>query len=368
MEDFSAHCGSLWRGSPTRIHVRRAVSRHGFCATDLPESLRDIESAWRLKPSFTTWASARRSLAPRWPMPTNAATGASIRVRPAADHQARKLYVKEDFGVELTNTSMPWTPPLSICAFRCFPGRSSGNQSRNQVAYAARSAGCIPSFIHISDGKLHDVNVLDLLILEPGAIYVMDRGYLDFERLYALDQAGGFFVTRAKQYLDARRLYSAPVDRDTGVLCDQTIALNGFYAARVSRASAPDQIRTETGKNLVFLTNQLPAGGDHCALYRCRWQVELSSSGSRSTCTSSLLWTSENAVKTQIWIAVAIYVLVAIVKKRINRPEPPYTFTDFVADPFRENAVVSSVRSESLQKQTKISQSTEIVRSLTGHY
>ena len=139
-------------------------------------------------------------------------------------------------------------------------------------------SGSIPTFIHISDGKLHDVNVLDLLLIEAGAFYIMDRGYLDFERLYALDQVGGFFITRAKRNLDARRVHSAPVDRDTGLICDQTIALNGFYAAK----RYPAYLRRiryrdpETGKNLVFLTNQfaLPAL-TICALYRCRWQVEL---------------------------------------------------------------------------------------------
>jgi hypothetical protein len=123
--------------------------------------------------------------------------------------------------------------------------------------------GSIPTFIHISDGKMHDVNVLDLLLIEAGAFYIMDRGYLEFERLYALDQAGGLFITRAKQNLDARRVYSALVDRDTGLICDQTIALNGFYAAK----HYPAYLRRiryrdpETGKNLVFLTNQfaLPA-------------------------------------------------------------------------------------------------------------
>ena len=138
--------------------------------------------------------------------------------------------------------------------------------------------GAIPSFIHVSDGKLHDVKVLDLLIPEAGAIYVMDRGYLDFERLYVLHQAGAFFVTRAKSNLDARRLYSAPTDRTTGIICDQTIALNGHY----SQQHYPDHLRrvrfkdAESAKTLVFLSNQfaLPAT-TICALYKARWQVEL---------------------------------------------------------------------------------------------
>ena len=182
--------------------------------------------------------------------------------------------------------------------------------------------GSIPTFIHISDGKMHDVNVLDLLLIEAGAFYVMDRGYLDFERLYVLDQAGGFFVTRAKQNLGARRLYSAPVDRDTGLICDQVIALNGFYAAK----HYPGHLRRiryrdpETGKNLVFLTNQfaLPAP-TICALYRCRWQVELFFKWIKQHLRIKRFYgTSENAVRTQIWIAISVYLLVAIIKKQLQ--------------------------------------------------
>src|ERR1700748_1662023 len=182
--------------------------------------------------------------------------------------------------------------------------------------------GSIPTFIHISDGKMHDVNVLDLLLIEAGAFYIMDRGYLDFERLYALDQARGFFITRAKRNLDARRLYSAPVNRDTGLICDQTIALNGFYAAK----HYPGHLRRiryrdpESGKTLVFLTNQfaLPAL-TICALYRCRWQVELFFKWIKQHLRIKRFYgTSENAVRTQIWIAISVYVLVAIIKKQLR--------------------------------------------------
>ena len=182
--------------------------------------------------------------------------------------------------------------------------------------------GAIPSFIHISDGRLHDVNVLDLLIPEAGAIYVMDRGYLDFERLHVLHQAGAFFVTRAKSNLDARRIYSAPTDRATGIICDQTIALNGHY----SQQHYPDHLRrirlrdAESAKTLVFLSNQfaLPAT-TICALYKARWQVELFFKWIKQHLRIKRFYgTSENAVKAQIWIAVSVYVLVAIVKKRLK--------------------------------------------------
>ena len=189
--------------------------------------------------------------------------------------------------------------------------------------------GSIPSFIHISDGKLHDVHALDLLAVEPGAIYVMDRGYLDFKRLYALHQASAFFVTRAKSNMDARRIYSANTDRDTGIICDQTIALNGYktsrdYPAHLRRIRFKD---VESGKTLIFLTNNfaLPAT-TICALYKSRWQVELFFKWIKQHLRiKKFFGTSENAVKSQIWIAVSVYVLVAIVKKRLNLDASLYT-------------------------------------------
>jgi Domain of unknown function (DUF4372)/Transposase DDE domain len=179
--------------------------------------------------------------------------------------------------------------------------------------------GAIPAFIHISDGKLHDVNVLDILPMEAGAFYVMDRGYVDFARLYAMDQAKAFFVTRAKRHMDWRRVYSTATDRATGVICDQRIMLNGARSAN----NYPEHLRRirfkdpETNKGLVFLTNNttLPAL-TICALYKSRWQVELFFKWIKQHLRiKRFLGTSENAVKTQIWCAVATYVLIAIVKK-----------------------------------------------------
>ncbi len=237
--------------------------------------------------------------------------------------KARALYVGEDFGVELANTVYALdatTIDLCLSMFPWAPFRSTKAAVKLHTLLDLR--GSIPAFIHISDGQLHDVNVLDLLLIEAGSYYIMDRGYLDFERLYALDQAGGFFVTRAKRNLDARRVYSAPVDRETGLMCDQTIALNGFYAVK----HYPDHLRRiryrdpESGKNLVFLTNQfaLPAL-TICALYRCRWQVELFFKWIKQHLRIKRFYgTSENAVRTQIWIAISVYVLVAIIKKELQ--------------------------------------------------
>jgi len=195
--------------------------------------------------------------------------------------------------------------------------------------------GAIPSFIHISDGKWHDVHMLDLLLPEAGAIYIMDRGYLDFERLCVLHRAGAFFVTRSKANLDARRIYSALTDRSTGIICDHTIALNGFY----SRQHYPGHLRrirfkdSETGKTLLFLTNQFdfPAA-TICALYKERWQVEIFFKWIKQHLRIKRFFgTSENAVKSQIWIAVSAYVLVALVKKRLQQQASLHTLLQILS-------------------------------------
>ncbi len=237
--------------------------------------------------------------------------------------QARKLYVDDAFGVELSNTVYALdatTIDLCLSMFPWAPFRSTKAAVKLHTLLDMR--GAIPSFIHISDGTLHDVNVLDLLLPEPGAFYVMDRGYLDFERLHTLHQAGSFFVIRAKSNLDARRVYSAASDRGRGVICDQTIALSGFYShqhypAHLRRIRFKDP---ERGKRLVFLTNQftLPAL-TVCALYKSRWQIELFFKWIKQHLRIKRFYgTSENAVKTQIWTAVAVYVLVAIIRKQLK--------------------------------------------------
>jgi len=236
---------------------------------------------------------------------------------------ARRLYAGESFGVDLKDTVYALdasTIDLCLSVFPWAPFRSTKAAIKLHTLLDLR--GNIPSFIHISDGKLHDVNVLDLLLPEPGAFYIMDRGYIDFERLYQLHEAKSFFVTRAKSNLKAQRRYSHPVDRSTGLICDQTIVLTGFYPRQdfdtpLRRVRFKDPT---TGKRLVFLTNNfiLPAF-TITELYRCRWQVELFFKWIKQHLRIKVFFgTSENAVKTQIWIAVSVYVLVAIVKKRLN--------------------------------------------------
>ena len=244
--------------------------------------------------------------------------------------RARKLYANESLGVDLDNTVYALdssTVDLCLSLFDWAPFRSTKAAIKLHTLLDLR--GAIPAFIHISDGKLHDVNVLDMLALEAGAFYVMDRGYVDFERLYTLHQAGAFFVTRAKSPMDARRVYSAAVDRATGVICDQRVMLNGYYSAK----KYPEHLRrirfkdSESGKTLVFLTNNtaLPAL-TICALYKSRWQVELFFKWIKQHLRiKHFLGTSENAVKTQVWCAVATYVLIAIVKKELQLDASLYT-------------------------------------------
>jgi hypothetical protein len=247
--------------------------------------------------------------------------------------QARKLYANDGLGdelTELTNTVYALDSTTIDLCLSLFPWahfRSTKAAVKMHTLLDLR--GKIPSFIHISHGKLHDVHALDLLLPEAGAIYVMDRGYVDFARLHALHQAGAFFVTRAKSNLDAHRVYSATNDRAAGIVADQTIALDG-YATRKDYPMHLRRIRfkdPETEKTLVFLTNQfaLPAA-TICALYKSRWHVELFFKWIKQHLRIKQFYgTSNNAVKTQIWIAVSVYVLVAIVKKRLALDLSLYT-------------------------------------------
>ena len=244
--------------------------------------------------------------------------------------QARRLYANEDLGLDLTNTVYALdstTIDLCLSVFPWAHFRTTKAAVKMHTLLDLR--GNIPSFIHVSDGKLHDVHALDLLLPEPGAIYVMDRGYVDFTRLHAIHRAGAFFVTRAKSNMNARRVSSTPTDRSTGIICDQSIALKGHYTA----THYPEHLRRvrfkdpETGKTLVFLTNHfgLPAL-TIAALYKSRWQVELFFKWIKQHLRIKKFYgTSENAVKTQIWIAVSVYVLVAIVKKRLALEASLYT-------------------------------------------
>ena len=250
--------------------------------------------------------------------------------------QARVLYAGEDFGVELDDTVYALDASTIDLCLSLFPwAKFRRAKGAVKLHTLLNLRGNIPEFIHISDGKLHDVNVLDILVPEAGSIYVMDRGYVDFKRLYALHQSAAFFVTRAKSNFQCKRRYSRPIDTDTGLRCDQTVVLTGFY----SRKDYPATMRrivyrdAETGKRFVFLTNNfaLPALTIP-QLYKARWHVELFFKWIKQHLRIKAFYgTSENAVKAQIWIAVCVYVLVAIVKKRLGLDHSLYTILQILS-------------------------------------
>lgn len=273
--------------------------------------------------------------------------------------RARKLYCSDSFGIDLDNIVYALdatTIDLCLSLFPWAPFRTTKAAVKLHTLLDLR--GNIPAFIHISDGKTHEVNVLDMLTFEAGAFYVMDRGYLDFSRLFALHQAGAFFVTRAKRGMDARRVCSMPVDRSTGIICDQRISLNGYYISK----DYPEQLRRirfknpESGKTLVFLTNNtvLPAL-TIAALYKSRWQVELFFKWIKQHLRiKHFIGNSENAVKTQIWCAVSTYILIAIVKKELQIDAPLYSLLQILSVSVFEKTQLSQAFANSrlLQDQT----------------
>ena len=251
-------------------------------------------------------------------------------------HTARQLYLDEDFGIELQHTVYALDATTIDLCLSVFPwARFRTTKGAIKLHTLLDLKGSIPTFIHISDGKLHDVKVLDLLLPEPGALYVMDRGYLDFGRLYTFHQAAACFILRAKSNWRYQRLYSRPVDKTTGIQCDQIVRLVG----RVVAKRYPDKLRRikltdpDTGQRLVLLTNHftLPAQ-TITELYRYRWRVELFFKWIKQHLRIKAFYgTSENAVKTQIWTAVSVYVLVAIIKKRLNIPLSLYAILQILS-------------------------------------
>ncbi|MBC3907712.1 IS4 family transposase [Undibacterium umbellatum] len=242
---------------------------------------------------------------------------------------ARPLYASEPFGVDLDATVYAFdatTIDLCLSVYPWAPFRSAKAAIKLHTLLDLR--GSIPSFIHITDGKTHEVNILDDLVIEPGAYYLMDRGYLDFARLYSLHATGAFFVTRAKSNTKFKRRYSHPVDRATSnVICDQTGVLPLFYTSKHYPASLRRVVvKDDAGERLIFLTNNFALKPEMiAALYKQRWQVELFFKWIKQHLRiKTFLGTSENAVKTQIWIAVCTYVLIAIVKKRLHLPHSLY--------------------------------------------
>lgn len=261
---------------------------------------------------------------------------------------ARKLYTDEPTVLDLDQTVYALDATTIDLCLSMFPwARFRTTKSAIKLHTLLDLQGNIPTFIHISEGALHEVNVLDLVPLESGAFYVMDRGYTDFARLHSITMASAFFVIRAKSNLKHRRVYSHPVDRDTGMICDQTIFFSGFYAAR----DYPDKLRrikyydAETGKTLVFLTNNFDLPSLVITkLYQQRWQIELFFKWIKQNLRIKRFYgTSENAVKTQIWIAVSVYLIVAIIRKELKIEASIYTILQVLSVTIFERTMINQL-------------------------
>lgn len=303
-----------------------------FAQLTYRESLRDIEACLRSRGSQLYHLGIRGHVARMNLARANAQRDWRI-YADLAQHLIRKarcLYVTDDFGIELDetvyaldSTTIDWC--LSL--FRWARFRRTKAAIKLHTLLDLR--GPIPSFIAITEGKLHDVNILDELIIEPGAFYIMDRGYLDFARLYVIQQAGAFFVIRAKDNLDFIRHQSLPIDETTGVRSDQIGRLGGFYSQR----DYPERLRrihffdVEQQRRLFFLTNQFDLPALTVAqLYKCRWQIELFFKWIKQHLRIRRFYgTSPNAVKTQIWISICVYVGVAILRKELRLPQSLYS-------------------------------------------
>ena len=264
---------------------------------------------------------------------------------------ARELYAGEDFGVQIESTVYALDSTTIDLCLALFPwAQFRKTKAAVKMHTLLNLRGSIPEFVHISDGKMHDVNVLDLLIPEPGACYIMDRGYIDFARLHQLHLAGAFFVTRAKQNLRCRRRYSRPVDKSTGLGSDQTVMLTVAASAK----DFPDPLRRvrftdpETGKRLTFLSNHMGLPALVVAeLYKARWRVELFFKWIKQHLRIKAFYgTSDNAVRTQIWTAVSVYVLVAIIRKRLQVHGSLYTMLQIMSIAAFEKIPISQALSQ----------------------
>lgn len=266
--------------------------------------------------------------------------------------QARKLYAGDDFGLQLDETVYALDASTIDLCRSVFPwARFRTTKSGIKVHTLLDLRGNIPSFVSITDAKVHDVNILDELLPEPGSIYVMDRAYLDFDRLYRMHQELAFFILRTKANTKLRRQYSAPVDKSSGVICDQTVR----PVVQKSAMAYPERLRrikyfdTETEKRLTFLTNHFELEARTIAdLYKCRWQVELFFKWIKQHLRiKKFFGISEAAVKTQIWIAISVYVLVAIIKKRLVLDQSLYTILQVLSISLFEKTLISRLFADS---------------------
>lgn len=327
-------CVDRYKGN-RKVHRFTCLDQYlcmAFAQLTYRESLRDIEVCLRAQSSKLYHMGFRTVVSRNTLSNANSVRDWRIYAEFAQEliSIARKLYANEDLGLDLDNTVYALDSTTIDLCLSVFPwARFRKTKGAVKLHTLLDLQGNIPTFIHISDGKLHDVNVLDILIPEPGSFYIMDRGYTDFQRLYILNQLSTFFVIRAKSNLRYRRLYSNPVDESLGLQCDQTIVLTGanayqHYPEKLRRVKYHD---ADTNKTLVFLTNDFSLPAYTIAqLYRCRWQVELFFKWIKQHLRIKVFFGhSENAVKSQIWIAVSVYVLMAIIRKRLRLQASLYT-------------------------------------------
>ena len=309
-----------------------------FAQLTYRESLRDIESCLRSLKNKLYHMGIRGNIS----RSTLAYTNERRNWRIYADfakiliHKAKKLYINESFGVDIDETVYAFDSTTIDLCLSLFPwAQFRKHKGAIKMHTLLNLRGSIPEFIRITDGKVHDVNILDELYPEPGSFYIMDRGYIDFTRLFRFTQRFSFFIIRAKSNLDFRRIFSEKVDRSTGILCDQIIILTGvktskLYPEKLRRVKYFDR---ETNKTFVFLTNNFTFSALTIAeLFRCRWQIELFFKWIKQHLRIKAFYgTSENAVKTQIWIAVSAYLLVAIIKKMLKIELSLYTILQILS-------------------------------------
>ena len=340
-------------GGDTRVRTLSCAEQYramAFAQLTYRESLRDIEVCLSTQAAKLYHMGFREPV--RRSMLADANEGRDWRIYADVAQrlitQARRLYSNESLDVDLTNTVYPLDSTSIDLCLSVFPRadfRSTKAAVKMHTLLDLR--GNIPSFIHVSNGKLHDVHALDMMLPEAGAIHVMDRAYVDFGRLHRLHRSGAFFVTRAKSNMKAHRVYSAASERASGVIADQTIALDG----PTTRQDYPDHLRRlrfrdpDSQKTLIFLTNQTDlAALTICSLYKSRWQVELFFKWIKQHLRIKRFYgTSENAVKTQIRIAVSVYVLAAIVRKRLKLEVSLYTFMQVLSVSVFEKLPIQTV-------------------------
>jgi hypothetical protein len=332
-----------------------------FAQLTYRESLRDIEACLRVAKTKLYHMGIRGKVARN----TLAHANETRDWRIYADfaqvliHTARDLYADEDFGLELDQTVYALDATVIDLCLSVFPwAKFRRHKAAVKLHTLLDLRGNIPVLIHITHGNIHDVNILDDLFIEAESIYIMDRAYLDFTRLYRMHQSHAYFVTRAKRNFAFKRLYSQPVDKSTGVQADQIITVTGFYSQR----NYPEKLRriryydADTKKRLVFLTNQFSLPAIVIArLYKYRWQVELFFKWIKQHLRIKAFYgTTENAVKTQIWIAISVYVLMAIVKKRLSLPRSLYTILQILSVTLFEKMPILQVLSHTNSEEPEV--------------